>query len=150
MRYAGFWPRLGALVVDMIVTAPLIWLSFWSLSTSQAWAVLIEILLTGLIAFYDIYFIGRWGKTIGKMALNIKVVALDGSNAGFDRAFYRQSVDMGFSIITTALTVHALLSVSGAVYDPLSSRKWSCWTTTRRPGIGPLICSRSRGSSVNL
>jgi len=120
MRYAGFWLRLGALIVDTIVIAPLIWLAFWSLSTSQAWAVLIELLLTILFAFYNIYFVGRWGQTIGKMALHIKVVALDGSKAGFGRAFYRQSVDLAFSIFSTVLTVHALLSVSGAFYDPLS------------------------------
>ena len=120
MRYAGFWPRLGALIIDTIVMAPLIWLAFWALSTSRTWAVMVQLSATVLFAFYNIYFIGRWGQTIGKMALGIKVVALDGSEAGFGRAFYRQSVDLGLSVLTTVLTVHALLSVSGTLYDAAS------------------------------
>jgi uncharacterized RDD family membrane protein YckC len=90
------------------------------MSTSRTIELFVQIALTFLTAFYSIYFVGRWGQTIGKMALKIKVVALDGSEAGFERAFYRYSVDLAFSIISTAMTVHALFSITGAAYDSLS------------------------------
>jgi uncharacterized RDD family membrane protein YckC len=119
MRYAGFWPRLGAGLVDLVVLAPIIALSFWSMSTRTT-ALLAEVPLTLFFAFYNIYFVGRWGQTIGKMALGIKVVNLDGTNAGFVRAFYRHSVDLGFSIVTATLNIYALASISSAEFDPLS------------------------------
>lgn len=117
MRYAGFWPRLGAILVDLIVMVPFIGMAFWSLSTSRTAALLFEVPLTLLFAFYNIYFVGRWGQTIGKMALQIKVVSLDGQDPGYRRAFYRHSVDLGFSIVSTVLMIYALISISSAEYD---------------------------------
>lgn len=119
MRYAGFWPRLGAGLVDLLVMVPFIVVSFWSLSASRDIALLLEVPMTLLFAFYNIYFVGRWGQTVGKMALGIKVMGLDGTEAGFRRAFYRHCVDLGFSILMTATTVYSLLSVAAAEYDAL-------------------------------
>ena len=120
MRYAGFWPRLGAMLVDTIVVAPLMWLAYWSFNASHAWALVVQVVSIPLYAGYNIYFVGRWGQTIGKMVLHIKVVKLDGSGAGFGRAFYRHSVDLAFSILSGVVTVNALLSIPGPAYDALS------------------------------
>lgn len=119
MRYAGFWPRLGAIVVDCVVLAPIIMLSFWTFSASRTVALSAEVLISCLFALYSIYFVGRWGQTIGKMALRIKVVALNGEEAGFVRAFYRHAVDLAFSLATSALTVYALMSVTSREFDLL-------------------------------
>jgi uncharacterized RDD family membrane protein YckC len=120
MRYAGFWPRLAAIIVDMIVLAPVIGISFWTLSASRTTALLLELPLAFAFAFYNIYFIGRWGQTIGKMALKIRVVRLDGGEAGFKRAFYRHAVDFAFSVATSALAVYALMSVTDHEYSMLA------------------------------
>jgi uncharacterized RDD family membrane protein YckC len=119
MRYAGFWPRLGAIFVDIIVMAPLMVVSFWTLSASRTTGLLIEILLASAFAFHNIYFIGRWGQTIGKMALKIRVVRLNGADARFRRAFYRHAVDLAFSVATSALTIYALMSVTDQEYSAL-------------------------------
>lgn len=137
MRYAGFWPRLAAIVVDLLVLAPLMALSFWALSAPRTTALLLELPLTFAFAFYSIYFVGRWGQTIGKMALKIRVVRLDGGKAGFERAFYRHAVDLGFSIVLSALNIYALLSVSDYEYNKLafeerlefSDNKTGPWTS---------------------
>ena len=96
----------------MVVLAPVIALSFWTSTASRTIALSFEFPLAVAFAFYNIYFVGRWGRTIGKMALKIRVVRLDGGEAGFKRAFYRHAVDLGFSIATSALTVYALMSVT--------------------------------------
>jgi len=119
MRYAGFWPRFAAILIDTIVLAPLIAVSFWTLSASRTTALLIEVPLAFAFAFYNIYFVGRWGQTIGKMALKIRVVRLDGADAGFTRAFYRHAVDLAFSIATSVLTIYALMSVTDHEYSML-------------------------------
>jgi len=120
MRYAGFWPRLGAIVVDTLVLVPIIALSFWTFSESRTIALVSEIPIACLFALYSIYFVGRWGQTIGKMALRIKVVALNGEEAGFTRAFYRHAVDLAFSLATSALTVYVLMSVTSREFELLA------------------------------
>ena len=120
MRYAGFWPRLGAILVDTVVIVPILALSFWALTASRTTQLVLELPIAISFALYNIYFVGRWGQTLGKMALKIKVVSLDGGPAGFGRAFYRHAVDLAFSLVSSAVTIYALLSVTDADYDPLS------------------------------
>jgi uncharacterized RDD family membrane protein YckC len=117
MRYAGFGPRLGAMLVDFVVLMPVLALSFWSLFASHAVAVWMQAPVTLLFAFYQIFFVGRWGQTLGKMALRIKVVALDGSDAGYRRAFYRHAVDLFYSFFTTAMMLSALLAIPAEAFD---------------------------------
>jgi uncharacterized RDD family membrane protein YckC len=112
MRYAGFWPRFGAALIDFIVLVPLIALSFWTISASRTTALLLELPIAFAAAFYNIYFIGRWGQTIGKMVLKIRVVRLDGAEAGVRRAFYRHAVDLALSVMISALNIYAFLSVT--------------------------------------
>src|SRR5688572_32473074 len=119
MRYAGFWPRAAAILIDLLVLSPLIAVSFWTLTASRTTALLLELPIAMASALYNIYFVGRWGQTIGKMALRIRVVALDGGEAGFKRAFYRHAVDLGFSIAMSTLSIYALLSVSYHEYSML-------------------------------
>jgi uncharacterized RDD family membrane protein YckC len=136
MRYAGFWPRLGAMVVDTVVMVPIIALSAWTWSGSRTVALLTEVPLACVFALYNIYFVGRWGQTIGKMILGIKVVALDGNVAGYSRGFFRHAVDLAFSLATSALTLYALLSVTNHEFDLLAfnarlellSTKTAAWT----------------------
>lgn len=121
MRYAGFWPRLAAILIDSVVLAPLIAVSYWTATAaSRTTALLVEVPLALAFAFYNIFFVGRWGQTIGKMALKIRVVRLDGANAGFTRAFYRHAIDLAFSVVTSVLTIYALLSVTDVEYSMLS------------------------------
>jgi uncharacterized RDD family membrane protein YckC len=120
MRYAGFWPRLGAIVVDTVVFAPIIMLSFWTFSASRPIALSFEIPIACLFALYSIYFVGRWGQTLGKMALGIRVVAVDGESAGYARAFYRHAVDLAFSLATSALTLYALMTVTNQEFELLA------------------------------
>lgn len=137
MRYAGFWPRFAAIIIDVIVSAPVVAVSFWTFSASRTTALLFELPLACAFSLYNIYFIGRWGQTIGKMALKIRVVRLNGGEAGFKRAFYRHAVDFAFSVATSALTIYALLSVSDLEYRmlvfderlDLVEKKTGVWTS---------------------
>ncbi len=108
MRYAGFWMRVAAYVIDMViltvVTLPLsIWLNFkmqqalafqggqtpnwaefagyWAMS--MAWS-------TGITILYGWLFVGRYGATPGKMLLKLKVVTEDGGRVSYLRALGRQ------------------------------------------------------------
>jgi len=101
-RYAGFWIRFVALLIDgiilgivgFIVTFPLTLLGMGGASMigrsddpSAALAALPAIMatagLSGIIRLvinlaYEVYFLTSRGATIGKMALGLKVIRTDG------------------------------------------------------------------------
>ena len=116
-RYAGFWVRLVASLIDdiflyivnSIVMSVILfayygsqldlnWLTDFqnslTVDNSQVWSFLGIIFLAYLvglavtIAYYTIT-IGKWGRTLGKAALKIKVVKHDGSRVSYWRALGR-------------------------------------------------------------
>lgn len=83
IRYAGFWRRLAAYLIDATITGVI----FWILSLFGG---IIESVLAYIISI--VYFIGFWawlGQTPGKAALGVKIVRLDGTNIGIGTAILR-------------------------------------------------------------
>jgi len=119
MVYAGFWSRTRALLIDTAVWIPIFFVTERYLKRSSiALAVGVEI-FTGFLAIaYPIYFHGRWGQTIGKMIVRIRVTRLDGTPISYWRAAVRHSIETLFSVVITSGTVIALLKWQG---PPLSS-----------------------------
>jgi uncharacterized RDD family membrane protein YckC len=94
MDYAGFWIRFWAVFIDGIISAvvmiPVMLLSLghWGFGSPAASGVAQLISLpVGLI--YQVFFLGKFGATPGKMALNIKVVRANGKPIGYGLAFGR-------------------------------------------------------------
>lgn len=92
MRYAGFWIRFVAIFVDgiilQIVNIPL---RFLPLSAGDPDVQMrMTFLIVGISmlvsALYEIFFIGRFGATPGKMALRLQVVRPDGGKLSYGRA----------------------------------------------------------------
>ena len=103
LNYAGFWVRLGARMVDGFImnivnygVGFLVGLVAESASAgadpeSAELVVAITALIAGFMGllipmFYEIYFLGKYGATPGKMASGIKVVRSDGSPLTYGRA----------------------------------------------------------------
>lgn len=94
MTYAGFWRRLGAALVDFII-----WILFWIAqgrlsSYSKTFAIFLMTVTCLIYAGYQIYFHSRWGQTLGKMVLGIRVMKLSGEPIGLREAVIRSSVDL--------------------------------------------------------
>jgi uncharacterized RDD family membrane protein YckC len=109
----GFWARLGAYVIDAVILGAIFQLVWTQLGQSRLWALpvlptvvtdaaLQQFLHDGqawanhaLPFYYPIYFIydvllnGRFGATIGKMAIGARIVLWDGSPIGYRRAALR-------------------------------------------------------------
>ena len=120
MKYAGFRVRFGAVIVDLLVFIPFIVIYFWLEGESKQLALAYSIPYSLLYAGYNIYFHGRFGQTLGKMALGIKVVRLDGMAMLYREAFLRHAVDLFLGILMTAASIIAYLSVSDAEYSAAS------------------------------
>lgn len=75
-RFAGFWIRVGASLVDMLVLIPFIGLSFYILLVLKSLPLMIANSL--IMAAYKPLMEYQYGATLGKMAVGIKVINEDG------------------------------------------------------------------------
>ena len=106
--YAGFWWRLGALIIDGAILWGINYLMthLWNLATDLPWGGLTEEMIeTGvttaplwwliLIVFFLVqvgYFVCFWawrGQTPGKWIMRIKITQFDGSPIGWGGALLR-------------------------------------------------------------
>ena len=118
-RYAGFWARLGALVVDVLIFLPLYLLVMPAMNASISFAMLFVVLSPFVPLAYAIWMTSRDGQTVGKKLLKIRVLALDGSAAGFRRSVLRNMPTLVFALATALLAILAVVSGSLTGWDQL-------------------------------
>jgi len=120
LRYAGFWPRLGSLLLDLAIQVPLGGMVFWADRYFRLFEVyyLLPGALFGL--FYSVYLVQRFGATPGKLIMGIRIRRLGGEPVRYHEAFIRYLPDFVLSLaMSVALTV-PLLHMSDAEYLSLS------------------------------
>src|SRR5262245_17534295 len=69
VEYGGFWRRLGALILDWLILAPVAILSFFGAQYTPRfylYGLVPSILIT---LFYSVYLVKRYGGTPGKRIL---------------------------------------------------------------------------------
>jgi uncharacterized RDD family membrane protein YckC len=104
MRYAGFWIRFLAKVIDGVVLwAVFFILTLVGISSIGAFGGSAIANVGGLVfgLVYTILFLGAYGATPGKMALGLKVVRSDGSKITYGRAFGRYWAELLSSFTLT-------------------------------------------------
>ncbi len=102
MRYAGFWIRVVAKIVDIMIVSAISWPISALLrrgllaapNTADPFAlmrsvVLLQALLSPIGYLYNSLFLMKLGATPGKMALGLKVVSADGSAISAGKSFGR-------------------------------------------------------------
>jgi uncharacterized RDD family membrane protein YckC len=107
MEYAGFWIRCGAIIIDGIIlwAAQMVVYAIFGIITAavmpsmsgnpanSSFFIISQLMITlfsfAISAGYDIWFVGRFGATPGKMACKIKIVVPDGSRVSYSRALGR-------------------------------------------------------------
>jgi uncharacterized RDD family membrane protein YckC len=102
-RAAGFWMRYLALGIDWqllalpvavfgiftAITIPVMVAGRVPRSTAIAVGLTLALFLLAFVVAYSVWMHGKWGQTLGKMALGMKVVRVDGSSLGYGGAFLR-------------------------------------------------------------
>jgi uncharacterized RDD family membrane protein YckC len=98
LRYAGFWIRVGAKMVDGLILSlvfiPLFIFVVVRGANSQSFAsgqfqIFVNFVQLGFFALniaYGIFFLGKYGATPGKMACKLKVVTAEGLPISYGRA----------------------------------------------------------------
>ena len=86
-RPAGFWIRLGAWILDILVFIPIIILTMWNSWSLKNTTVLVLVTVPGFV--YKPLMESLFGATVGKMACKIKVVDADGKKLSLAGAYVR-------------------------------------------------------------
>ncbi len=97
LRWAGFWIRFAAALVDGFLMVPLSFgiqlltgMSFYQAigleSRPPLMLALAELLSIATGVVYEAGMVGRFGATVGKMACGVKVVMPDGGKVSYLRA----------------------------------------------------------------
>ncbi|CAN5496323.1 hypothetical protein BH09VER1_BH09VER1_42880 [soil metagenome] len=108
LRYAGFWIRAGAWILDcillgIVISIPMFAIVFLVASTTKEQGpvlfvqLLVQLLATVVQAAYFIFFVGKYGATPGKMICGLKIVDASGAAIGYGRAtgrFFAQMLSM--------------------------------------------------------
>ena len=119
-RYGGFWIRFAAEVIDLLVlfivrlplsiaSRVLAFLFIYSSPESNPflqptyWIIEVGIVLLSFVvgAGYEIFFVGRFGGTPGKLALRLRVVRSD-----FSRVTYARAAGRFFARILSSFTLY--------------------------------------------
>lgn len=121
MKYAGFWSRASAGFIDFIVFIPIVILHVYLLTFSKYSAIFTAIVSSFVVyAAYNIYLHRRFGQTVGKMVMKIKVVRLNGENISWKEAFLRSLFDVCLAILRVISMVIILIGIPPDSFSTLS------------------------------
>jgi uncharacterized RDD family membrane protein YckC len=139
VRYGGFWRRLGAGAIDFVILLPLTLLAAELDTRSRVTAIVAAVLTQALYYMYILPLTARFGGTLGKLALGLRVAPAEGGPLLWGHVWRRSAVDLGASALIVAGTVAGLGRVPFAEYSaaPWHSRSalleaavpWYAWTS---------------------
>jgi uncharacterized RDD family membrane protein YckC len=109
IKFATFWPRLGALLLDgviiAVVTLPVTYLNI------SSWKIPSVYILTCIISFiYKPFMEYRYGATVGKMAAGLIVIGHDFEKVTLREELKRVSYYYLPSILIALMTVRSYFS----------------------------------------
>ena len=140
MNYATFWQRFAAMWIDFFILLPLFLLQGWleSFSKSIAWTLVIPMTLA--FVAYTVYCHGRFGQTIGKRIMRIRVMRTDGTPIDWRTAWLRSSSDVVFAVLRVIASFVALSAIADSDYYVSGMQRiqnrlahepaWLAWTET--------------------
>lgn len=119
MVYAGFSSRFLSNLIDILVVLPVTAVSLWLQSISRDVGLALLIPTSFFYLVYTVFMHARWGQTLGKMVLKIRVVQPDGSPILAKQALLRNSVDLVFTLIVVYFNLTAILGITPEEYVSL-------------------------------
>jgi uncharacterized RDD family membrane protein YckC len=92
---------------------------------SRNLALLFTVLVPVLGWVYTIFFHARWGQTLGKRAVSIRVVKVSSEPISWREAFLRSSVDIVLNTFYVIGTLVALLHFPESAFGQLARAQWN-------------------------
>jgi len=114
--YAGFFKRIGSGVIDMLLLLSIVLIISFNLEKSIFSTIIVMIVPELLASAYFIYFHYKFGATLGKMAVGIKVTFPNGKKIGFKQALIRSSVDLALFMAFVLAVIIAFINADPEIY----------------------------------
>jgi uncharacterized RDD family membrane protein YckC len=120
LRYAGFWPRLGALLLDMLIMLPFSALVFWGSERFRLFDLYYLVPGTLFSLFYGVYLVRRFGGTPGKLIVGIRIRKVSGESVGYREAFLRYLPEFLLGTLMSVALLTSVLHMTDTEYHSLS------------------------------
>jgi uncharacterized RDD family membrane protein YckC len=120
LQYAGFWPRLGALLLDFLIFLPLLALQIWAMHRYRLFILYNLVPSTLLGLFYGVYLVRRYGGTPGKLIVGVRIRKVSGEPVGYREAFLRYLPDCVLGLLVSIALIIAVFHMSDTEYHALS------------------------------
>ena len=108
-RYRTFWPRFGAVIIDSIILWPIGVAFEFVYNTGLPIVVFAAFVLDSIIAIaYSVYFHARYGQTIGKWLMKVKVLSVNETRLSFRQAVLRDAIAI---LLSTLYALYAIVPI---------------------------------------
>jgi uncharacterized RDD family membrane protein YckC len=106
-KYATFWRRVGAVIVDGLVLLPVTLGYMFAMYRGMNFGTYVAISLGSFAVsiIYNVAMTARWGQTLGKMATGVKIVRLDDAPIGMKEAVMRYGVFVAVGLVITVISL---------------------------------------------
>lgn len=117
--YAGFWIRLGSLILEVLILIPYILLKMYvdGLGYRITYYTVIPELL--FYFWFRIYLVKKYGGSPGKLIVGLKIIKLDGTDVTWREAILRELFTFIDTIFVSCIMVVALSYADKEVYMSL-------------------------------
>jgi uncharacterized RDD family membrane protein YckC len=118
--YAGFWIRLGSLLLDFLIILPVTGIILYvnNLGIQNYMFTIIPSLIFGL--WYNIYLVQKYGGTPGKLIVGIKIIASNGDKIEWKHAILRHIVIFTITLISVFITIRSIGIADETHYESLT------------------------------
>jgi uncharacterized RDD family membrane protein YckC len=114
--YVGFWPRFGALFIDAIILWVFNYLLGFPLSEFDNNLVLI-ILTAAIPLFYNLFLEYKYGATLGKMLLKIKIVNYELQPPTISNIVLRNIIYIGLQFVSFGIQLNSYFNIQSSGSD---------------------------------
>ncbi|MEM8642177.1 MAG: RDD family protein [Cyanobacteria bacterium P01_G01_bin.54] len=120
LKYASFWQRAWAALLDFLILFPLGLLSLWGFFNFKNYFLFAIPISLAISFLYSICLVKWLGGTLGKLLIGIIITKPDGSPVGWREAILRPIVDITFSLLVSTAFFAASSKISFVDYSALS------------------------------
>jgi uncharacterized RDD family membrane protein YckC len=122
LRYAGFWPRLGSMLLDfLLVLGPLGLLFDWTENDHRLFAAYWVVPDALYVLFFNVWMVRRFGGTPGKLIVGIRIRKINGEAVGYREAMLRHLPDFMFMLLDSIAWVIPLFHLTDAQFAALGT-----------------------------
>ena len=117
-KYNTFWPRFGAAIIDALVFIPLeiahYFITSYYNSFSNTFIYLWFIFASLAFLIYSVLMHGTYGQTLGKMAMNVRVLDVSENKLTMFQAFKRDMIPIILTCICIVITLVERINYTGS------------------------------------